>query len=174
MVRRCLVPGVRESTRKRIVLPLIELAEKLPAVARTRRFTIALAVVLLLVLVGVRVQFAYQASYPGHADSAFYYTVAENLLDGRGFEVDYIWTYLGNPETITHTSNDYWMPLTAIFVALPQLVLGRSLTAALSLSILASLGIAWVTYHFARSYSESRLVAFWLPMIVLALPNLLE
>ena len=50
-------------------LLLTELAERLLAAARTRNFAIALAAVLLVALVGVRVYFASQASYPGHADS---------------------------------------------------------------------------------------------------------
>ncbi len=34
------------------------------------------------------------ARHPGHADAAFYYSVARNLRAGRGPVIDYVWQFL--------------------------------------------------------------------------------
>ncbi|MBD2104606.1 hypothetical protein [Leptolyngbya sp. FACHB-261] len=78
-----------------------------------------------------RLMFVGLLHHPRHGDRAFYYTVAENLVDGRGFEVDYIWNYLSNPERLPHSSNDFWMPMTAVIISLSMFVFGKSLPAAL-------------------------------------------
>ena len=75
-------------------------------------FLLLLAILFGLALIP-RLFFALSARHPGHGDFAYYYSLAENLAEGRGFQIDYIWNYLNPPETISHPSNDYWMPFTS-------------------------------------------------------------
>lgn len=90
------------------------------------------------------------AQYPGHGDHAFYYSVAENVVSGKGLTTDYIWTYLSNPGAITHTSHDFWMPLTSLIISVFLYVFGNSLSTALIPSILAGLALSVVVYILAK------------------------
>jgi hypothetical protein len=103
---------------------------------------------------------------------AFYYTVAENIVDGRGFQIDYIWNYMNNPEAITHSSHGFWMPLTSVFISLSLFVLGKSLFAALLPSIIFGLALSVPVYFLGKVYSDSKLVAICSAGLVLFVPHL--
>ncbi len=120
---------------------------ELEVMFRRKSVTIAIVCIVLATAIIGRLMLASAAQHPGHGDHAFYYTVAENLADGRGLVIDYIWNYLSGVETISHYSNDYWMPLTSLIISLSLLVLGKSLFAALLPSILVGVALAVVTYH---------------------------
>ncbi len=96
---------------------------------------------------------------PGHGDPAFYYTVAKNLVDGRGFVVDYIAYYFQGLVPITHYSNDFWNPLTSVMLAIPMKLFGKSVFNALIASMTAGLVIPIVGYLAAKHYSNSEAVA---------------
>ena len=119
-----------------------------------------------------RLELAQLARFPGHADYAFYYTVARNLLDGRGLVVDYIWQFLSNPQGIPNPSTDYWLPGASLIMAPFMLALGQTLKAALVPSILAGLGVAWPIYLWARDYGRSRFVGFCSAALALVVPSL--
>jgi 4-amino-4-deoxy-L-arabinose transferase-like glycosyltransferase len=120
----------------------------------------------------LRLFFASMISHPGHGDYPFYYTVAENLVDGRGFTIDYIWHYLNHPDAITHVSYDYWMPLTSLLISIPMFAFGKSLFAALLLPIIMGLALSVLTYFISKAYSDSRLTAFLSAGLVLFMPEL--
>jgi hypothetical protein len=120
----------------------------------------------------LRLYFASKILHPGHGDYPFYYTVAENLVDGKGFQIDYIWHYLNHPNAIVHTSNDYWMPLTSVLISIPMFVLGKSLFAALLFPIIVGLAFSVLTYFISKIYSPSRLTAFLSAGLVLFMPEL--
>jgi 4-amino-4-deoxy-L-arabinose transferase-like glycosyltransferase len=122
----------------------------------------------------LRLMFASMAHHPGHGDYAFYYTVAENIVDGKGFQIDYIWNYLSSPESISHSSNDYWMPLTSVIISLPLFVFGKSLSVGLLPSILAGLALSVLTYFSSKIYSNSRFVAFCSSGLILVVPSLFK
>jgi hypothetical protein len=119
-----------------------------------------------------RLIFAGTAKHPGHGDLAFYFTLAENIVDGRGFLIDYIWNYMNNPETITQSSHGFWMPLTSIIISLSMFVFGKSLFVALLPSIMFGLALAVPVYFFARTYSGSKSVAIYSSGLVLFVPYL--
>lgn len=124
----------------------------------------------LLLLVGwlARVALALLAEHPGLFDSNHYYLLARNLVEGRGFVIDYIWQYHQQPADVTHPI-DYWMPLAALYPALSMKLFGSSLFAALlpstiigtSLSLLA-LGIA----RAARLAPAAQLMAAGLVLFI--------
>ena len=112
--------------------------------------TLDLLVVLLLSL-SVRILTALPQQQPHYFDAYYYYNVAENLSLDRGFVVDFIWNYLQSPDTVTHASNLYWMPLTSI-IAWPFLaILGASYRAAqipfVLLSALLPVLVYYLSYH---------------------------
>lgn len=58
--------------------------------------------------------------FPGIADPNFYYDSSLRLLDGHGFTIDYIWHYTLPPDSIVH-AEDFWMPLSTVLAAIPQI-----------------------------------------------------
>lgn len=55
---------------------------------------------------------------PGYMDAEYYYAGGINLVEGRGFQENYIWNYLGDPSGLPHPSHTYWMPLPSLLAAL--------------------------------------------------------
>jgi hypothetical protein len=75
------------------------------------------AALLLMVALGVRWLFVQAVVYPPLDDPAFYLTTAENLVTGRGLEVDVLWSYQDPSLGVTHPSHEHWMPVTTGLVA---------------------------------------------------------
>ncbi len=61
-----------------------------------------------------------------HGDVSFYYTVAQNLVEGRGFNIDYIWNFWDHPQGFPTPSNVWWMPLPSLLCAIGMWVGGTS------------------------------------------------
>jgi len=91
-----------------------------------KRYWLALGAAALLFGLALRLQLATLAQAPGHGDSAFYFTVAKNIVDGRGIVVDYVVYFFLGLIPITHYAGDFWNPLAEILLSLPMLVLGKS------------------------------------------------
>ncbi|MBI1382004.1 MAG: hypothetical protein GC161_13065 [Planctomycetaceae bacterium] len=66
-----------------------------------------------------------------HGDSSFYLTLARNLAAGRGFVVDYIPDFLGNPKGLPHPATSFWMPLVSVYLAAVMELFGTAYTTAL-------------------------------------------
>jgi len=146
--------------------------KKIEISLQQRHRLIILISIVITIALAVRLIFASIVQHPGHGDYAFYYTVAENLVSGRGFQVDYLGHYLSNPENITHSSNDYWMPLTSIIISLSLFVFGKSLFTGLLPSILFGMALFPLTYFFSKTYTNSRFVAFCSAGLILFIPSL--
>ncbi len=144
------------------------------------RLFVLLCLLLLAAGLVARLVVAWNLPHPGHSDFSFYYTVAENMVQGRGAVIDYRWHYLGlnhpanlatSTATITHPAFDYWLPLTSLIISASMGILGISLFAALVPSILFGVGLAAVTYGLATSYTPSRFVAVSSAVLVFLLPT---
>ena len=96
----------------------------------------------------VRLALAGAAPHPGIADPNHYYNLAQSLRAGRGFVIDYIWQYHHPPADVTHPI-DHWMPLTAVWPAAAQRLLGDSLFAALLPSVVAGAFLPLMAFHIA-------------------------
>lgn len=118
----------------------------------------------------VRAGLASQAMHPGYADPSLYLKAAENLVDGRGLTVDYIWHFLGDPRDIPRPSHDYWMPLPSVVIACFLWAFGRSVPVALIPSVLLGLALSLVTYRLSIAYSSSRHQAIMSSLLVFSLP----
>ena len=140
------------------------------ATCRRKRWLLLFTVLLGSAL--LRLYIANLATFPGHADHAFYFTVAKNVVAGHGFSIDYIWNYLSHPTNLTHASHDYWMPLPSAVMAAFLWLPGTPLFNALLPSILAGLGICLLTYKLAWQYSKSFTVALTAMTVTAMLPQL--
>lgn len=97
-----------------------------------------------------RIAVANQASFPGHADRAFYFTTAKSIAAGDGFDIAYIWHYLVDNPDLTHFAFDYWLPGGSFANALGILVIGPQVSATLLIATAAALGLAVVTFLACR------------------------
>jgi hypothetical protein len=165
-------PGARSD---RLLVRFGRRSAWLPTLLERHRVLLGLSVYLLVFATAllVRLSFARLAEFPGHADPAFYYTVAQNLVSGRGFEIDYIWHFRTVPPTITHPGNDYWPPLTPLIMSGSMGALGPSMLAALLPGILLGLALSPVVWLWSRACSPSGAAAFGAACLVLLEPNLL-
>lgn len=120
----------------------------------------------------LRLLLALKSCHPGHGDSAFYFTLARNIVNGRGFVIDYIWQYLTIPENITHNAVEFWMPLSSVIMAAGMAVFNKSLFAALIPGILSGLLVPIIVYFWSRYFSESRFVQLGSAGLTLFLPTL--
>lgn len=91
-----------------------------------------------------------QARHAGVPDAAFYYGVAQNIHDGRGAQINYIWEFLTGQPPLPRYAFDYWMPLPSALMSV-ALHLRDSLPAALSVNVGMSVLMAIGTYLLCRS-----------------------
>ena len=127
-------------------------------------------VLLLVAGLLLRLGLALLAKHPGLFDPNHYYNLARNLVDGRGFVIDYIWQYHQPPADVTHPI-DYWMPLAAVWPAISMRVLGGSLLAALLPNILFSTALAALTGLIARMARLSHNAKLMSMALILFLPD---
>jgi 4-amino-4-deoxy-L-arabinose transferase-like glycosyltransferase len=57
------------------------------------------------------------ATEPNYTDAYYHFNAAERLVNGDGLTDAYLWTYIGEPETLPAPSHLYWMPLTSLLTA---------------------------------------------------------
>jgi hypothetical protein len=76
-----------------------------------------LLVSLFTVSLTVRWLYIQAVVFPPLDDSAFYLTTAENVVEGRGLEVDVLWSYQVPFPNVNHPSHEHWMPLTTGLIA---------------------------------------------------------
>jgi hypothetical protein len=65
----------------------------------------------------IRWWYAGAVTFPAADESAFHLTTAKNVVNGRGLEVDVLWSYQVPFPGVTHPSHERWMPLTTGLIA---------------------------------------------------------
>jgi hypothetical protein len=101
-----------------------------------------LAFLLLAAALGVRWLYFESVLFPPSDEPAFFLTTAENVLTGRGLEVDVLWNYEPSFPTVTHPSHERWMPLTTGLIAVAfaiQRAVSGTLEASLQVGLLPGL-----------------------------------
>jgi hypothetical protein len=99
----------------------------------------------------LRFHLASFAQMPGHGDSAFYYTVAKNIANGRGPVIDYIVYFFSGLLPLPHYAGDFWNPSASFLIAIPMLLFGKTISSALIAPIAAGI-VPAVAGYFAGSY----------------------
>lgn len=99
---------------------------------------------------------------PGYMDAEYYYAGGINLVEGRGFQEDYIWNYLGDPPGLPYPSHTYWMPLPALLSALGMKLGGDTgfFWARLPFFILAGwipIVTAWIGFRLSKNSGRATL-----------------
>jgi hypothetical protein len=109
-----------------------------------------------LVALMIRIAAALPIQRPGYMDAYYYYDGAEALYRGLGFNEEFIWNYLADPQGIPHPSHLYWPPLSSILAYLSFLVFGPSYRAAQWPFILLSATLPLITYYVSCQVSPNR------------------
>lgn len=118
--------------------------------SRDRLLDLALLAILFAGGLGVRWLYARAVSFPPLDDPAFYLTTAENLVSGRGLEVDVLWSYHTLYPSVTHPSHEVWMPLTTGVIAAAFLVAEHTLLTGQVPGLIMGAMLAPLTYLFGR------------------------
>jgi hypothetical protein len=93
-----------------------------------------------------------------HGDISFYYAVAQNLAEGRGFVIDYIWNFWNHPTGVPTPSNVWWMPLTSVIAAVGMWFGQPDYVSAQRAMIVATSVLPLVMYLLGRDAFRSRAV----------------
>lgn len=88
--------------------------------------------------------------FPPTEVSAYVVGVARNLVAGRGFVSDVIWSYAAPPHALPRPAFDLWQPLPGFLAALPMAVAGPSFAAAQMAFVILGAAIAPLTWWVAR------------------------
>jgi len=91
---------------------------------------------------------------PAYPDAYYHYNVANRLTLGDGFVDDYLWTYIGAPDSLPAPSNLYWMPMTGIVGSLGMRLFNApdSYMAAQFFFALMTAGVGLITYRLALMF----------------------
>ena len=94
---------------------------------------------------------------PGYMDAEYYYAGGIQLKNGNGFQEEFIWNYLNQPQELPQPSNSYWMPLVSILAWLGMQASGLTSynSARIFLFLFACL-ISPLTAWFSFSLSHKR------------------
>lgn len=110
-----------------------------------------------LVTLMIRIVAAIPIQRPGYMDAYYYYDGAEALYRGLGFNEEFIWNFLDNPQGIPHPSHLYWPPFSSILAHLSFLVFGAASYRAAQLPfILLSATLPLITYYLSCQVSPNR------------------
>ena len=74
----------------------------------------------------VRVLAAQTVVFPIPEDTAYYYGVARNLVEGRGLVSDALWSYATPPLVLPRSAFEIWLPLPTLLIAPPMAIAGSS------------------------------------------------
>ena len=91
----------------------------------------------------------------GHGDPANYANVARNLVEGKGYTVDYIWHFFRNYSQISHPE-DTWPLLQPTFIALSFLLFGVSAFSAKLVNVCFLLGIGLLTFWIGKKLFSTK------------------
>jgi len=127
-------------------------AERWRSLSRCRGFW---PVVILVLALAPRLPLWVVSEHPGLWDPSEYYNLAVNLHAGRGFTLDYIWSFTNDPAGVTHPL-DHWLPLPGVLAAGSFAVFGVSVRAALLPFVLLGALHSLLVYWFAGRIGASR------------------
>jgi hypothetical protein len=122
----------------------------------TRREAVASASLVLLIAIAVRTWFAAQIVFPKPEDTAYYFGVARNLLEGRGLVSDALWSYGTAPLVFPRPAFEVWMPLPSLLASVPMAILGRTFQAAQVSSVLIGAIVPVLAWRLAADVALER------------------
>ncbi len=125
----------------------------------TRREAIVSAAAIFGLAVAVRIVAAAAVPFAVPEDTAYYWGVARNAVEGRGLVSDALWSYYLPPLTLPRPAFEIWLPLPT-FLSLPFLaVLGTTFRSAQVAGVLVSAIVPVLAWRLAADLAEERRLA---------------
>lgn len=122
----------------------------------TRREMWLSAALVLLVALLARAFFAAQIVFPKPEDTAYYFGVARNLLEGRGLVSDALWSYATPPLLFPRPAFEVWLPLPTFLAAIPMALFGHGFAAAQISSVLVGSVVPVLAWRLALDVATER------------------
>jgi hypothetical protein len=122
----------------------------------TRREAWLTAGILFAVAVVVRALVASTIPFPTPEDTAYYVTVARNLVDGHGLVSSAIWSYGTPPLQFPRDAFEVWLPLPTFLAAGPMVVFGTGFHAAQVSDVLVGALVPVLAWRLAADVAEDR------------------
>ena len=122
----------------------------------SRREIWATVIGIFVVSLVVRLVFAAQIVFPKPEDTAYYFGVARNLLEGRGLVSDALWSYATPPLEFPRPAFEVWLPLPTFLAAVPMAVLGTTFAAAQVSSVLVGAVVPVLGWQSGRDVAAER------------------
>ncbi len=122
----------------------------------TRREAALSAAAVLVVALAVRWYAASLVVFPKPEDTAYYVDVARNLLGGRGFVSDALWSFQTQPLVVPRAAFEVWLPLPTLAAVLPMAVFGATFAAAQLSSIVIGALVPVLAWRLAADVAEER------------------
>jgi hypothetical protein len=94
--------------------------------------------------------------FPIPEDTAYYYGVARNLVDGRGLVSDAVWSFQTPPLVIPRAAFELWLPLPSLIAAIPMAVLGTDYRVAQIPAVIVGSLLAVLTWRLAWDVAKER------------------
>ena len=122
----------------------------------TRRELILSVAVIGVVALVVRILAAVAVPFPIPEDTAYYYGVARNILEGRGLVSDSLWSFQTPPLVFPRPAFEVWLPLPTFLALVPMALFGGSYAAAQAVPILAGTLIPILAWRLAWDLATER------------------
>jgi hypothetical protein len=122
----------------------------------TRREAWLSAGILFGLAVVVRALVASTVPFPTPEDTAYYVSVARNLVDGHGLVSNAIWSYGTPPLQFPRDAFEVWLPLPAFLAAVPMLVFGTGFHAAQVSNVLIGALVPVLAWRLAADVAAER------------------
>ena len=109
------------------------------------------------VALAARVAAASLVPFPIPEDTAYYYGVARNLVEGRGMVSDAVWSFQTPPLALPpRPAFEVWMPLPSLLAAIPMALLGTGYQSAQVVAVLVGTLIPILTWRLAWDVAAER------------------
>ena len=122
----------------------------------TRREAAISAGAIFLVALVARAVFAAQIVFPKPEDTAYYFGVARNLVEGHGLVSDALWSYQTPPLVFPRPAFEVWLPLPTFLAAIPMVLFGPTFRAAQVESVLVGAVIPVLAWRLAADVAVER------------------
>jgi hypothetical protein len=131
-----------------------------PAEAALRRAAsreaVVTAIVIFCVAAALRAAAAAVIPFPVPEDTAYYWGVARNAVDGRGLVTDALWSYQLHPLAVPRPAFDIWLPLPTVILVPLMALLGTGFRVAQVMSVLVSSIVPVLAWRLAGDLAVER------------------
>ena len=122
----------------------------------SRREAILSAGLVFVAALIVRAWFAPQIVFPKPEDTAYYVSVARNLVDGRGLVSDVLWSYQTPPLVFPRPAFEVWLPLPTFLAAVPMAIFGTGFGVAQVAVVLVGAIVPVLAWRLAADVAAAR------------------